>query len=857
MKRIAILTALILAAVSAFGQAARVDIPLLTSGPFVPITEQGALPQALWVANAAAYLCTHPSTTLAACQAAPITTYTDSTEGTTCPTATPLVQLPGNTCTASTGTAANVGFWYAGGLFDYWIVSSYGTYGPFSGNSTNGATFTGPISGTSASFSGTVSAGTAVSANGILTSSIWQQRYADLESNAGEPSVLWEQNAQLLAVPSTTYVFKRWNDGGCAGGSFQYSESLTALPGSWTYQSTCVVTNTGYARTEVKHYGSTYYLFGVNQTAQNSIDLFTSTTGTSFTLSTTGLIRTGTSGAWDSTFISTGTVYFDGTVWHMLYQGMDTNTTTPWQSGYATASSASGPWTKYSANPVLTTATSPGGMVGGGVSNSYIDGNGNIWIWCQSSTVSGSPTDIYRYTSPDWIHWTRNPSQAVLRRLDPVYEGPGQVGGQLADPTLAEANGSTYMFFSENANQTTGPFSIGLAVAPMTLAQLVQTDEGAANGYNGSVMSGNTPDLMMFGTGLNPIDSDIYVATPGQTSASGNLWMGVRGTSPTSPTGPIGLTGNSNMSIGGGLLNLTGASYYDVSVGPAACVATVTASSKTCIGWNALGNSTSSNSTGVGAGAGSGETTGGNNIYLGTNAGQTNQAGSNNIFIGGDAATSSLGDVIAIGGTASTSNTIQIGIAQTDAYFGNGTTKLHGVISGVQSLPAGSTIAVGTSNWPITAFDAPTSYCWLWASTNSTLQEDCNAVWGITNHTLSIGQAAPFSGTQGTINILGSSGGSTPKAFPALFLSAVTGTDYLGIYTTGAYTGDIYFGKDGVSDNFVVIGKGAPALTTLFTVNSTSGNVTAYGTYTSGSSTGVTKTCTTYPTVVGGIVTGC
>jgi hypothetical protein len=149
MKRIAILTALILAAVSSFGQAARVDIPLQTSGPNVPISG-GPLPQALWVANAAAYLCTHPSTTLVACQAHPITTYTDSTEGTTCPTATPLVQLPGNTCTAATGTTANVGFWYGGGLFDYWIVSSYGAYGPFSGNSggSGGSSVWGGITGT-------------------------------------------------------------------------------------------------------------------------------------------------------------------------------------------------------------------------------------------------------------------------------------------------------------------------------------------------------------------------------------------------------------------------------------------------------------------------------------------------------------------------------------------------------------------------------------------------------------------------------------------------------------------------------------------------------------------------------------
>ena len=195
---------------------------------------------------------------------------------------------------------------------------------------------------------GTLAAGTTVSANGILTNSIWQ-REGHLQYGA-EPSVLYEQNAQLLSVPSTTYVFKMWSDGTCAGGSFQYSESLTALPGSWTAQAACAITNTGYERTVVRHYGSTYYLFGVNQTGQNSIDLFTGTTGTSFMLSTTGLITTGTSGAWDSQGISTGTVYFDGSIWHMLYQGI--SATTNWQGGYATASTATGPWTKYSGNPV-------------------------------------------------------------------------------------------------------------------------------------------------------------------------------------------------------------------------------------------------------------------------------------------------------------------------------------------------------------------------------------------------------------------------------------------------------------------------------------------------------------------------
>lgn len=45
-----------------------------------------------------------------------------------------LVQLPGNTCTQYSGVQANVGFWYTGGAVDYWVTSSYGSFGPFTYN---------------------------------------------------------------------------------------------------------------------------------------------------------------------------------------------------------------------------------------------------------------------------------------------------------------------------------------------------------------------------------------------------------------------------------------------------------------------------------------------------------------------------------------------------------------------------------------------------------------------------------------------------------------------------------------------------------------------------------------------------
>jgi hypothetical protein len=135
-----ILTAaiLVILCASAFGQAARVDIPLLTAGPNVPITG-GPLPQALWVANSTAYICTHPSSTLVACQSSLVPTFTDATEGATCPPSTQLVQLPGSTCTSSTGAASNLGFWYGGGIVDYWVATSYGAFGPFTINSPTGS----------------------------------------------------------------------------------------------------------------------------------------------------------------------------------------------------------------------------------------------------------------------------------------------------------------------------------------------------------------------------------------------------------------------------------------------------------------------------------------------------------------------------------------------------------------------------------------------------------------------------------------------------------------------------------------------------------------------------------------------
>lgn len=118
-----------------YGQGIRVDLPVQVTGPNVP-SSGGPLPQALMLANATVTVCAHPAT-INSCS--PVTTYTDSTLTTPCPNYSQMVQLPGTLCTNSVGTKANVGFWYAGGLVDYIVTSSYGTVGPLSVTGASGS----------------------------------------------------------------------------------------------------------------------------------------------------------------------------------------------------------------------------------------------------------------------------------------------------------------------------------------------------------------------------------------------------------------------------------------------------------------------------------------------------------------------------------------------------------------------------------------------------------------------------------------------------------------------------------------------------------------------------------------------
>ena len=129
---------LLIICANAFGQGAvRVDVPLLTSGPNVPGASQ-PYPQTLWVSNATVQICQHPAT-LTSCTA--VTTYTDASAGSTCPSTAQLVALPGTTCSSNAGILGNVGFWYAGGTVDYIVTTASASYGPYTISDVNACVY--------------------------------------------------------------------------------------------------------------------------------------------------------------------------------------------------------------------------------------------------------------------------------------------------------------------------------------------------------------------------------------------------------------------------------------------------------------------------------------------------------------------------------------------------------------------------------------------------------------------------------------------------------------------------------------------------------------------------------------------
>ena len=228
-------------------------------------------------------------------------------------------------------------------------------------------------------------------------------------------------------------------------------------------------------------YNGIYYLYA-SVLGGSPIAAYTSPDGVTWTLQNPSAITLGSSNEFDgSSIYASGVLGVINGTWYMSYAGYNSTVSQTYPAGLATSTDGIH-WTKYSANPIIND-----GIISANFDFHTV--NGIYYGWTQvtmpgipsynNEASFGLPSDISRYmaASPTGP-WTFLGESTLYRILS--SEGVGLTTGQIADPSLVEANGNVYLYFSaKSAGQNANNSVINCAIAySTTIPELVGTYEG-------------------------------------------------------------------------------------------------------------------------------------------------------------------------------------------------------------------------------------------------------------------------------------------------------------------------------------------------------------------------------------------
>lgn len=278
------------------------------------------------------------------------------------------------------------------------------------------------------------------------------------------PDVAWEETAIGEAVVIYDGTWKMWYGAGWDHPGLGYATSTDGI--SWVkYASNPVYGQggSGYANTsasaEVVRIGSTLYLFTSGGTSPSDIRstfrVATSSDGIAWTTqASSATLPAGT------TYWGNRSVWIEGATWYMIQEaGLVSGT---YWAIYLYTSSDGLTWTITNGGAQLSSLqASAGGAYGG----SYLIREGATYhLWYHAVASAGNvPTNIYHATSTDRINWTQTSPNPVL-----THTGSGFEIDQVADPSLAVAGSTAYLFYSavDNVAETS---HVLLATAPAVI----------------------------------------------------------------------------------------------------------------------------------------------------------------------------------------------------------------------------------------------------------------------------------------------------------------------------------------------------------------------------------------------------
>ena len=267
-----------------------------------------------------------------------------------------------------------------------------------------------------------------------------------------------------VAAPSILYdgtTYRMWYDGN--DGSIRRIGYATSLDGiEWTKYSGNPVFGLGPSGSwddsmathpTVIYDGSKYHLWYAGSHAYDiGIGYASSSDGITWIRYHDPVLWKGTSGSWDDFYVHTPTVLFDGTTFHMWYQGNDGINA---RIGYATSSDGIS-WTKSSSNPVLDLGPS-GSWEGEDLGSPTVLFDGTVYHMWYSGDDDINAREGYA-TSTNGYTWTKSISNPVLD-LGP----PGSWEDYVVGASTVIFDGS--MFYKWYTGRQGSTYKIGYATS--------------------------------------------------------------------------------------------------------------------------------------------------------------------------------------------------------------------------------------------------------------------------------------------------------------------------------------------------------------------------------------------------------
>lgn len=275
-------------------------------------------------------------------------------------------------------------------------------------------------------------------------------------------------------VDTNAGLYKMWYTGGWTNPGLGYATCpITSDPtvgANWTkYAGNPVLGQggsgvAGFASgNNVIKVGATYYSYYYDTLGGGNLKVSTSSDGIAWNTPTTAIAAN--SVAWVSGWANSFAWNEGGNTWKMLVEGRSVSAGNPWTISYATSTDGLS-WTVQGSGPL--TSLNIGGIgtySGPWLVNGGSKINGRYHLFFHAGTNDINYSNIYHAYSTDAQNWTV--TGAILYANLGAFETQ-----QVADPSVVENGGQTYLFY-DGVNNNTSTSYINAAKYPGPIANLV------------------------------------------------------------------------------------------------------------------------------------------------------------------------------------------------------------------------------------------------------------------------------------------------------------------------------------------------------------------------------------------------